>query len=518
MLSLICLYFFPFLTLANAEPVLTEYQSFSHFDLAKYTKADARSFDSSGIITQKKEYHPLTISIYGIMNYDQFQKTGDSAFYYRAIQQYNYFSDPSHLVFSDSGKSAGLPYHFAFKDMKAPWISGMTQGTAVSYLLRYYALTKNESALDLSRKLIHLMLQTEAEGGTIGRSKEGGPWIEEYPGSKKAKSVLNGFVNGLIGLHEYCLMFPDDKKALALRDSCYNEMINNVHRYDSWSWTAYSRSGVPISTHYLRYQLEEFDHLYTLFGDERLRNQMRIWSRTGLNKPDTTTKFYLMPNYQFSMMPPGNPISDSCVLKNDESFSLGMRTETASSSKRQIVLYNFDGPRYYCEVKIAQCDSACIKETAFVAKYKDEEIILSRSISADHIVLESQRPFDELIVKFTSKKKRESSVVTLKTYDHKQSPLPLFAFYNIFKVETIEKGKTCYFNYNGFNLTNATVFYRFAQPNMNLSQQKYTIQQSFLLNGGYFIAPETGQYQFFISYDLMHPVSAISKLNFKTLK
>ena len=45
-----------------------------HFDIDNYFKAAQRAFDSEGIITQKGEYHALTISVYGTMCADEFKK------------------------------------------------------------------------------------------------------------------------------------------------------------------------------------------------------------------------------------------------------------------------------------------------------------------------------------------------------------------------------------------------------------------------------------------------------------
>ena len=62
-----------------------------HFVIERYTKQYDRTFDSVGIILQKNHYHPLTISIYGIMCHDQFVRTGDSTYLTEVKNQYIYF-------------------------------------------------------------------------------------------------------------------------------------------------------------------------------------------------------------------------------------------------------------------------------------------------------------------------------------------------------------------------------------------------------------------------------------------
>lgn len=492
-------------------PQLTEYESFSHFDSNKYTTQYSRAFDKDGIITQNNQYHPLTIAIYGIMSYDAFMRTHDSLYYYRVLHQYKYFSDTSRIVFSDNGLSVGLPYKFDFKGMKAPWYSGMTQGTAVSYLLRYHALTNDKSALDLSQKLIHLMLKPEKEGGTLGRTAEGGLWIEEYPGAHGSKSVLNGFINGFIGLHEYCAFFPEDKRAAMVRDSCYIELIKTVGKYDQANWTCYSRNSGAITNSYLRYELEEFDHLYTMFGDERLRTQMRIWSKFGFNKPDNELKFLILPNYQFAIPLQGNPANEKCSIDHSEAFAKGFTVQAPVKAKKGSTTYSFAGDRYHGEIKVLAQEMKASAVTV-TATYRGKKVQLTCSYSDKRVTFESQVPFDALEVKYPKQRSRKSYPVSVSTYDYKTCALPLFMFCEVSKQETLMKGKSYHFDFEGTNLTNAKVLYRHAPAGKNTNDYKYSVEQSFNLAGGCFEAPADGTYQFFISYDLMHPASSLGQL------
>lgn len=512
MFSLICLYFLPFLNLATVKETLPAYESFGHFEPGKYTTQYKRTFDEHGVVMQDRQYQPLTICIFGIMSYDAFMTTGDSAHYYNAVNQYAYFADTTHLSYSDSNQSVGLPYNYTFHDMNPPWFSGMTQGTAVSYLLRYYALTKNTAALELSKKLMHLLLKKEFNGGTIGRTPEGGMWIEEYPISRQRKSVMNGFINGWIGVYEYCLLFPDDRAATTVRDSCYLEMISNVHRYDTPDWTLYSRDGLPVSNSYMRYQLEEFDHLYSLVGDIRLRNQMRIWSRQAMGKSDEDILFLKHPQYEFAMHLNGNAVSDSCVFYDAEKFAAGLVAETPDGGKRQQINYTFGDARYYCEIRISGGDPEKNKKIVCSAQSDEQSTALCCTFSDSMIIVESDAPFNELRLRFPSQGYRRKCTVDVNSYSYRTCALPLFAFTDIQPAETLGKRKTYRFEFAGYNLTNATVFYRYAKTRMKIENAKFTLQQSFPLNGGSFETPVNGTYEFFISYDIMHARSALSKL------
>ena len=490
---------------------LKPYESFLHFDVEKYALQYSRDFDENGIIIQKKEYHALTISVYGIMNYDAFIETGDSIYYNRVVNQFKYFQDSTKLVYSDDNLSVGLPYNFDFHGMKAPWFSGMTQGTAVSFLLRYYDLSKDEYALNLSKQLIHLMLKLEADGGTIGRTKEGGMWIEEYPNCKTSKSVLNGFMNGLIGLNEYCSFDPTNVKAKTILDSCYTEMIENISQYDTPNWTTYSRNAGGISNSYLRYELEEFDHLYTLYKDERLRDQMKIWSKFAVNKLDKEIQFLKKPTYQFATQLFGDLKNDTCIFDRYELFSTGLVAMKSTSNKKGVLNYELVDDRYYCEIDLLS-DKIDANKLKIVAYQKGKEVDLSIFRSRKLIIIQSSKPFDVLKVILPKKSAVESSSIVLKSYDHKTCVLPQFGFYIIDQKEKLVKNQTYLFKCESTYLTNATVFYRYAKVGEDIDTKKFSIDQSLKLDGGYFAAPEDGQYEFFISYDLEHPFSQISGL------
>jgi hypothetical protein len=96
--------------------------------------------------------------------------------------------------------------------------------------------------------------------------------------------------------------------------------------------------------------------------------------------------------------------------------------------------------------------------------------------------------------------------------------LALFGIYPLKKTEALTKGGTYYFSSKGTNLTNATVLYRYAPTQPDLKTQKFRNTQAFRLDGGSFVAPENGTYEFFISYDLMHPTSSLAGLTLETLK
>ncbi|MDH4473970.1 MAG: D-glucuronyl C5-epimerase family protein [Fluviicola sp.] len=489
---------------------LLPYESLTHFDVEKYSKQYERTFDTNGIIVQKKEYHALTIGFYGIMNYDAFKQTGDSLYYRRVINQYNYFKDTSKLIFFND-QSLGLPYRFEFKGLKEPWYSGMTQGVAASFLLRYYDLTKDKEALRLSKQLINFMLKPESEGGTIGRTKEGELWIEEYPNLTSSKSVLNGFINGLIGLKEYCMYFPDDQFAASIHDSCYAALFHSLDKYNTANWTNYSRNSGPVTNSYMRYELEEFDHLYSMYHDVRLRDQMRIWAMFSLGKFDNELKFLKRPKYDFAAVLPYDKKIDGCSFNQYELFSKSMVNCLVRHSGRKKSKYELQKESYYCELRLTD---QLLKTTQpqLLAFCNGKKVEITTEIKEGCLSASATTPFDAIKVHFKRKPQVDTSEVKLMVYDYRHSDIPQFACYTLSKKEYLTKGEVVKFTGNQVNSTGAKVYYRFGKKQDMVKDKKYSIEQSFDFETGSFVVQETGIYEFFVSYDITHPVSQINQM------
>jgi len=229
------------------------------------------AFDSSGIVLTNNDYNPLNITQYAIVSYYKFLDTGEKLWQDKFLAQAGYFKDGSKVHLLHKGHSIGLPYKNDYKDIKAPWYSGMTQGTAISFLLRYYKWSNDSSVLPIVQKIAHLLILPVEEGGCISKTPENMSWIEEYPNSKISPQVLNGFMNSWIGLHEYCLFFPDDTMALRIRNECLFALKNSLDKYEFEFGPLYNRLNVIARKNYLRYQTLEagrkvlpvFDNLRT---------------------------------------------------------------------------------------------------------------------------------------------------------------------------------------------------------------------------------------------------------------
>ena len=484
---------------------IKRYETFSnHWNTEGFLTQFGRAIDSNGVVTQKGKHHPLILCFYGIINYDEFLESGDSIFYHRVLDQYKYFKNPKAFVKLDSSESLGLAYYTSYNGITAPWSSGMTQGVGVSFLLRYYELTKNTEALEFAQKLMRLMLKDEKDGGTMGRTAENLPWIEEYPKSKSSKSVLNGFINGLIGLKEYVDYFPNHIEAKVIHDSCYYSLIESVALYDKPDWTSYNRNGLSLSKAYLRYQISEFDHLFGLYGDTLIRNQMMIWSKFAINHLDKEIKFYKHPDYNYAV---GLQKKDSIFKYSDpQNFENGLVPRAHSIESKFFSKKNelkFDASHHYIKLEL---DSANLKNIECFDGEKRCDCKID--FASDRLILQSEKPFNAIKIKAKKKDLRNISALV---YDAKKYAQPLFGIIKLLETHTLQKGEIYNIQHKGSNLINAKVFYRCTTIGGVVGKKNFKAFNYFNLNSEQFIPDLEGDYQFFIGYDLLFPNSSLTE-------
>jgi len=501
----------------NAQELNTYECLYNHWEIEGFLKQFDRGLDNEGIVVQKSQYHALIISFYGIINFHEFEKTGDSIYYHRVVNQYKYFSDSSKLRYFDDGNAVGLPYLFNFGDLKSPWYSGMTQGTAVSYLLRYYKLTKDKSALDLSQKLVRFMLKNEEDGGTIGKSIEGGVWIEEYPNSKSSKSVLNGFINGMIGLHEYVQYFPNDEQAKKIHDLSYSEMFKTLSAYDKPSWTSYNRNGKSVTNGYMRYQLSEFDHLYNIYKDDRFIKQMKIWSYFAINKLCKELTFYKNPKFEYAQLVEKS--NENYVFSENDRFINSLVEIESEIDKvgffkksKKIKIDNLASVNY---LALSFNKSIRLNPENFIieASSGKEKVDISIKVRDSSIIVESLDGFKNLTVKLPKELSKKSVYVNASIYNKYSYNLPFFGAVQLGTQEYFDFGDEVKVDFNLDATNDATCFYRFAKSVPDLGRQKYDILKSFNPKTETIRIPESGYYQFFISFPITNP-----EMNLGTLK
>lgn len=118
---------------------------------------------------------------------------------------------------------------------KSPY-SGMSQGQAISLLVRIYSLTKNDMYLISAKRALKLLLTNLDEGG-VQRNVKNKIILEEAP-TEGTSGILNGWVFALFGVYDFINFYgsTEEKKIL---DSLVIDLIDSISEFDTKFWSYY---------------------------------------------------------------------------------------------------------------------------------------------------------------------------------------------------------------------------------------------------------------------------------------
>ena len=129
-------------------------------------------------------------------------------------------------------------YYFAFGGGRAPWVSGLSQGTAVQALARAATrLERQADVLPVAQRALAIFEAPTPQGVRVPAEQGDHYAIYSFaPGLR----VLNGFIQSLVGLHDYARLSGDPRGA-ALFAAGEREARAEVPLYDTGAWSLYSR-------------------------------------------------------------------------------------------------------------------------------------------------------------------------------------------------------------------------------------------------------------------------------------
>lgn len=129
-------------------------------------------------------------------------------------------------------------YYFAFGGGRPPWVSALAQGTAVQALARAARrLDRGPDILPVAQRALAIFQARTPEGVRV--PAEHGDHYAIYsfaPGLR----VLNGFIQSLVGLHDYARL-SRDPTGTALFAAAEPQARHEVPLYDTGAWSLYSR-------------------------------------------------------------------------------------------------------------------------------------------------------------------------------------------------------------------------------------------------------------------------------------
>lgn len=156
---------------------------------------------------------------------------------------------------------------------KAPWISAMAQGAAMSALTRAYRASGDSAYLRLAGAALPVFELDEKNGGVV-RHMGSLAIYQEYPGDRYV--VLDGWLVALAGVQEYYLATGDPHAGRVL-DRGLHTMRVLLPQFDNAFAVYYSsRRGLPRPHYFaLSYNLLRYLRTY----DPALEPAVRRWAR-----------------------------------------------------------------------------------------------------------------------------------------------------------------------------------------------------------------------------------------------
>jgi hypothetical protein len=258
---------------------------------------DAMDLDLRGIPLQRSRvfgetYNPAYVAWYGLVSLERSLRGLDATGHTAFLKQVEWLE--AHAVRRQDG-AVVWPYTMDWLEgqcsLKAPWISSMAQGLAISVLVRAHRMTGRPRLLDLARAATRVFEKNIEDGGV--RTLEGGYALyEEYPGYPLPR-VLDGFLFSLLGLYDLATettdprvfqLFADGVNGLRHALPCWNYR-------DKWSW--YGSHGYLCPPHYHALNGTLLSILERLTGDATLKRYVDMWDPTRLSLWDRAEVFLI---------------------------------------------------------------------------------------------------------------------------------------------------------------------------------------------------------------------------------
>jgi glycosyltransferase involved in cell wall biosynthesis len=179
-------------------------------------------------------YHPTAVAQHALAHWNEYLTTGVENHRKAFLTQAYWLVEHECRIGDDAG---GWPISLSHPDFHArgPWLSALTQGSALSVLLRAYQLTREDFFLAVVRRVIRTFERDILDGGVSAPVGADGIFFEEvavYPAAHK----LSGFIFALFGLYDYVTL-TGDVQIEKLIQSSLATMHSLLDEFDAGFWT-----------------------------------------------------------------------------------------------------------------------------------------------------------------------------------------------------------------------------------------------------------------------------------------
>src|SRR5262249_53074048 len=166
-----------------------------------------------------------------------------------------------------------------YRQLRAPWVSALAQGAAISVLLRGYQLWLDAKLLDDAAAMFEGMERPLEVGGIRVQGWCGPLWFEEYPMTPPGH-VLNGFIFALWGIVDFARVTGDEKAWRWWHEGVLT-LKSHLPEFDCGFWSLYDlRYRELAALHYhQKIHPAQLEAMYALTGDKAFLHYANRWRR-----------------------------------------------------------------------------------------------------------------------------------------------------------------------------------------------------------------------------------------------
>ena len=180
------------------------------------------------------ECDPTIIAQYALVHWNLYLATNDHHHCKVFLTQAYWLIEHELLIGDDAG---GWPISSPHPGVptEGRWLSALTQGNALSVLVRAYQLTSEQSFLDATQRAVRTFELDILDGGVSAPIGSNGVFFEEvavYPAAHK----LSGFILSLFGLYDYVILTGDIHVEKLIKNSLVT-MHSLLKEFDVGYWT-----------------------------------------------------------------------------------------------------------------------------------------------------------------------------------------------------------------------------------------------------------------------------------------
>jgi len=206
---------------------------------AEYSRPfDARGIpliDYRGLIG--RQYNPIAIAQYGLARFNRWCDTGSPS------DRQAWVAVSQWLASNLLPNAHGVPvwqhrFDWPYRQLlKAPWYSGLAQGSGLSMLVRAATETGDPALAAAAHHAFQALTLPTSRGGVLVTDSHGHVWIEEYLVDPPSH-ILNGFIWALWGVYDYS-EWSQRPQAAALWHQGIQTLEARLGDFDVGWWSLY---------------------------------------------------------------------------------------------------------------------------------------------------------------------------------------------------------------------------------------------------------------------------------------